>query len=103
MVALRSDELDEMRKAIADGKLPPDALKKYYADEEKAVFGHDFRRDREGRPIEQGLGSAAQPTRNSIEAYRIYHSKDPDFAEQLAHMEANLAKYQARRRAAAGV
>jgi hypothetical protein len=103
VVALRTDELDEMRKAIADGKLPPDALEKYYEEEAKAVFGHNYKTDRDGKPIEQGIGSASQPSANSVAAYEAYCKHEPDFAANLARMKANLAKYQAKLKAAAGV
>jgi hypothetical protein len=97
VVALRTEELDDMRKQIADGKLPADAIQKYLADEEKAVFGFDFKRDRHGKPIEQGIGSAAQPSENSVKAYELYGRDEPDYQTNLARMRKELAEHQKRR------
>ncbi|MGB6658481.1 MAG: hypothetical protein WBE48_26430 [Xanthobacteraceae bacterium] len=36
------------------------------------VFGVDYKTDKRGEPIEQGKGSAAQPTQQSIDAYAKY-------------------------------
>jgi hypothetical protein len=99
VVALRTDELDEMRKLIEAGKLPPNAIEQHYKDEEKHVFGFDFKRDAKGKPIEVGIGSAAQPSANSVAAYEIYGVKEPDYATHLARMRKELADYQAKRKA----
>lgn len=64
----------------------------------KNVFGADYKKDRKGTPIEQGLGSAAQPTQQSIEAYKKYHKDDPDFAENLKKMETALAEFRAKKK-----
>jgi hypothetical protein len=48
MVALRQDEWDE---------LTPAEKKQHLEDEAKNVFGHDHKKDRHGKPIEQGIGS----------------------------------------------
>jgi hypothetical protein len=32
------------------------------------VFGHNYRRDKDGTPIETGIGSATQPSREHLEA-----------------------------------
>jgi hypothetical protein len=99
MVSLRNDEIETIREDMAIGKLPPDALKTHFADEERRVFGSEFKRDRDGTPIENGIGSAAQPSKNSVEAYKIWGRNDPDFAANLASMERALAAHEARRRA----
>lgn len=96
MVTKTAQELDEMREQIANGELPPDAIKQYYADEARNVYGHDFKRDRSGKPIEQGHGSAQNMTRNSIEAYKKYGSAEPDFERHLARMQKELAEADAR-------
>jgi hypothetical protein len=93
------EELDEMRAEIAAGTLPPDAIKQYYADERRNVFGFDHKVDRSGKPIEQGIGSPGNQSRNSIEAYRKYHSHEPDFEKTLARMMRELAESDARRAA----
>jgi hypothetical protein len=43
--------------------------------EEIAIWGAGFRRDRNGKPIEQGLGSADNPTENSFKAIEKYEGK----------------------------
>ena len=83
---------------IASGKLPPDAIERHYEAEAKNVFGHDAKKVK-GQYVEQGFGSAINQTRNSIEAYRKYHSGDPDFAETLARMERELVETNRRRAA----
>jgi hypothetical protein len=70
------------------------------ADED--VFGVGFQRDRNGKPIETGLGSASQPTVQSIEAYikeqteRRKNGPEPGYEQHLARMRKNLADFQAR-------
>jgi hypothetical protein len=86
--------------------LSPAKLKQYHADEENAVFGVGHKHTRHGDPIEQGLGSLAQPTLQSIKAYEKYGRGEPDFDKQLADMKARLAEYnehrsKGRKRAAA--
>jgi hypothetical protein len=98
MTTKTTEELDEMRNLIALGRLPPDAIERYYEDETRNVFGHDVKFDDEGHPIEQGLGSAQQPTRNSVDAYKRWGSEEPGYHERLAQMEADLAAFQARRK-----
>jgi hypothetical protein len=51
-----------------------DGLTKEDAEEEmaKRVFGHDYRRDKHGNPIEQGIGSASQQT----EHHKRYAAKE---------------------------
>lgn len=61
------------------------------------VFGDNYKRDSRGHPIEQGVGSAAQPTQQSIDAYRRYCQHEPDYAEHLKKMEADLAAFRARK------
>ena len=64
------------------------------------VFGENYKRDARGRPIEEGVGSAAQPTQQSIDAYRRYCQHEPGYAEHLKKMEADLAAHRARKKAA---
>jgi hypothetical protein len=104
VVSLTQQEIDDMRDLIADGKIPRDAFEQYAAAVEKAVFGVDVKHDRNGNPIEQGIGSALHPTRNSIDAYKAHQlgnkfGPEPGFNEYLAKMEADLAAYEAKRAA----
>jgi hypothetical protein len=100
MVTKTEQELAEMKELIQKGELPPDAIKQYYADERRNVFGFDHKTDRNGKPVEQGVGSAGNQSRNSIEAFKKYHAHEPDFEKQLSRMERELAETNARRRAA---
>jgi hypothetical protein len=79
--------------------LPPDAIKQYYADERRNVFGFDHKTDRSGKPIEQGVGSAQNQSRNSINAYKRFCSHEPEFEKTVARMEKELAESDARRAA----
>jgi hypothetical protein len=102
MVTLTNDELTEMRMKVQSGELPPDAIKRHYEDERRNVFGHDHK-VRNGKPVEQGYGSAQNQTKNSVEAYKKYHSADVDYEKTLARLEKELAESNARRAAERGV
>jgi len=99
MVTLRTDELEEMQVAIDAGKLPADAIKRHFAEEEQRVFGN-APRGRDGKPIEQGIGSAANPSENSVRDYETFCKDEPDFKMNLAKMKADLAAHQAKHRPA---
>jgi hypothetical protein len=99
MVTKTVDELNEMRAEIAAGTLPPDAIKQYYADERRNVFGFDHKVDRSGKPIEQGIGSPGNQSRNSIEAFKKFHMHEPDAEKTIARMERELAETNTRRAA----
>lgn len=100
-----------MNDLAADNKIPRDWWDRYQEACEKQVFGHDVRHDRHGEPIEQGKGSASQPSRNSLEAYKANQlgrktAPDPDFKEQCQRMEDEIKAFEAKqseRRAAAKV
>lgn len=90
------EEIDEMS---------PAELRAYREDQRRTVFGHDSKTDRKGHPIEQGIGSPAHPTRNSIDAYK--HTQlvrmsepEPGFPENLKRMEDELAEFEANRKVA---
>jgi hypothetical protein len=100
MVTLTATELDEMKAKVAAGELPVDAVKQHFDAEDRNVYGHDAKRRRDGSYIEQGVGSAGNQSRNSIEAYKKYCSHEPDFEKTVARMEKELAETNARRRAA---
>jgi|SRR6476619_7199690 hypothetical protein len=99
MVTKTAQEIDEMRAEIAAGTLPPDAIKRYREEEDRNVFGHDAKKRRDGSYIEQGIGSPGNQSRNSIEAYKKYHSNEPDFERTVARMEKELTESDARRAA----
>jgi hypothetical protein len=83
--------------------LPPEARRKLMREARDIatgnVFGVGHRKDRNGTPIEQGVGSSGNQTRASIDAYIKYNSGAPDFQETLARMEKEYAECQARRKA----
>jgi hypothetical protein len=63
----------------------------------RAVFGANHEVDRLNRPIEDGRGSARNQTRQSVEAYRRHGKDEPDYKENLARMEKELAETNERR------
>jgi hypothetical protein len=93
------DELDEIEARIEAGELPPDYIVRHYAAAEANVFGFDHGKDAKGKPIEQGLGSPGNMTRQSIESYRKWGASELDYERHLARMEAQLAECAARRAA----
>jgi hypothetical protein len=102
LVTKTAEEIAEMRAEIQAGTLPPDALKRYREEEDRNVYGYDAVKRRDGSYEEQGYGSAKNMTRNSIEAFRRYHSHSPTFERDLAIMEKQLAECDARRAAERG-
>ncbi len=56
-VHLTEDERAEAQEMIRKGELPPDALERQAESEAKNVFGADARKDRNGKFVEQGIGS----------------------------------------------
>lgn len=61
-VTYTREELDAMRDEEARGVVPRGFLADLKERIDKAVFGHDFKRDSRNRPIEQGLGSPGHET-----------------------------------------
>ena len=106
-INLSQAELDEIEEAIEAGDLPKDFLDRYFKAVEDNVFGADHKKTRKGDPIEQGLGSAGNQTKNSVDSYKKYCNPenpkatdpDPNFKENLARMVAELAEADARRAA----
>jgi hypothetical protein len=95
VVSLSQAEMDEIHDLIAKGQLSSDFLDRHHAAVRANVFGHDHKTDRDGNPIEQGLGSAINQTRNSINAYRRYAKYEPDYTVEgfnaaIKRMEAEL-------------
>jgi hypothetical protein len=96
IITLSQAELDEIETAMSAGQLPADFLDRYYAAVQENVFGRDHKTDRQGNPIEQGIGSSGNQTRNSINAYKKYGKYEADFtpekfAADVKRMEAELA------------
>ncbi len=61
------------------------------------VFGVGHRTDIKGHPIEMGIGSPLNQSRQSIESYKRYHHTEPDFEDNLKRLEAQLAECEKRR------
>ena len=98
-LTLSPEEIDEIEAGMAAGTLPPDYLDRCDDAREANVFGRDHKKDRQGNPIEQGIGSAANQTANSLAAYNKYCNPnnpkavdpDPNFEENFKRMKAELA------------
>ena len=67
--------------------MSPEEIKVYLEEETKAVFGHNYRRDRQGKPIEDGIGSPLNPGPNHYGAIEKYEG-----AEAAAAARARDAK-----------
>jgi hypothetical protein len=57
-------------------ELTPEEQRAHQAQEDRIVFGHDFQRDRNGNPIEVGVGSPGNPSINSLAAIRKWEGED---------------------------
>jgi hypothetical protein len=99
-IMLSEAELDEVEAKVAAGEFPPDWFQKYYAAIEANVFGFDHKK-KDGKPVEQGLGSPGNQTQASVDAYRKWCTAEPDYERNLARLEKELADSRARRAAAA--
>lgn len=94
-------ELADMQRLIDQGLLPKDAIDQYYEDQRKATFGENYKEDRNGDPIEQGIGSKAHPSQSSIAAYiknqteRRHGGPEKGYEENLARMQNELDEYNA--------
>lgn len=54
--------------------LSPAELRTYRAVQEANVFGHDHKKDAQGRPIEQGIGSPGNENINHVRALEAQKS-----------------------------
>jgi len=63
------------------------------------VYGEGFKRDKNGKPIEQGRGSPGNQTRQSVDACERWRKNDPDYHDNLARMKRELAACEAQRKA----
>lgn len=99
------EEIDEIKAMMEAGALPRDYLDRHFEAVEKNVFGEDHRKDKHGEPIEQGIGSPGNMTRNCIEAYiknqteRRNGPPEKGYEETLARMEAELEACNEKRKA----
>jgi hypothetical protein len=63
-ITLRQEEIEEAKYRIEIGELPPNFFELHEEAKAKATFGHDYKRDRNGKPIEQGVGSPGNESIN---------------------------------------
>ena len=95
-ITLSQTEIYEIEQLIALEKLPRDFLDRHLEEVRKNVFGHDHKVDKNGHPIEQGIGSAGNMTQNAIDAYKKYAKYEEGYSkekydETVKRMEAELA------------
>jgi hypothetical protein len=98
VINLTTEELNECAGRISAGELPPDYLKRHFDAVNANVFGLDAPKDKAGLRVEQGLGSPRNQTRQSIDAFKKWHSQDPNFERDLAVMEKQLEASDRQRR-----
>jgi hypothetical protein len=113
MVSFSVDAEKYLEKALADlrvGSLreaPREHRRRILRDMEAItnaqVFGPDHKKDANGQPLEQGIGSQFNVTRQHVEAYianQITRRDTPEagYEENLAAMRAQLEICEARRR-----
>lgn len=97
-------EIDDIKAMMESGQLARDYLDRHYDAVEKNVFGHDHKKDKNGEPIEQGIGTPGNMTRNCIDAYiknqteRRSGPPEAGFDETVKRMEAELAVCEGRRK-----
>lgn len=56
--------------------LTPEEKAAHLAAEEVTTFGTGFKRDRDGAPIEQGIGSPGRETKNHLQSIRRYEGEE---------------------------
>jgi|SRR5579863_1349765 len=98
------------RKVENISLLPKDVRKEIKAEAKRIaqneVFGVGHKLDKDGNPVEQGLGTRGNMTQQCIDAYiknqteRSPNGPEPNYEENLAQMRKDLAACNARRLAA---
>ena len=104
-ITLSQAELDEIEGLISAGQLAPDFMERHLEAVARNVFGVDHKTDQDNSLIEQGIGSPANQSRNSINAYKKYAKyefgyNEEEFKKNCLRMEAELAACNAARAAA---
>jgi hypothetical protein len=75
--------------------MTPDQIAAYHADEELTVFGRNklnepsFTRDKNGKPVEQGIGAPGRETGNHFASIRKYEGEDAYFKACSALWKSN--------------
>lgn len=62
------EEIAELKEAEARGELPKGTMADLKERIDKQVFGADFKRDKNGKPIEVGIGTLLNPSINDYRA-----------------------------------
>jgi hypothetical protein len=98
---------EKLRQRANRPDTPPavreDLLRQAVAQEKNDVFGVGHKTDRNGKPIEQGIGTAGNQTSHSIDAYILAQTvwrkggPEPGYEQHLARMKRELAECEARR------
>lgn len=97
-VTLSESELQEISDQIDNDLLPKDYLRKYRENLVNVVFGHGHQVDKQGRPIEQGMGSAQNMTQHAIDAFTRFNKDKEGYEKELAVLQRQLVESNARRR-----
>jgi hypothetical protein len=94
---LTAEEVEWMEGLIAQNLLPKNWFELCDDARDRFVFGEDFKIDRNGTPIENGLGSPGNMTAQSVAAYEKWCRDEPDHGRHLARMRKLLAEQQVKR------
>jgi hypothetical protein len=70
VLCLSADDVASIKQEISLGLLPPDWFQQCEEARAKNTFGADYKRDRHGRPIEQGIGSLGNESLNHFHALK---------------------------------
>ena len=74
--------------------MTPEQIAEYKRAELLNVFGHDVKFDRQGRPIEQGIGSIGNESHNHFLALEKYEGKAAaDAARQRANKRLGMDRW----------
>jgi hypothetical protein len=92
VVTLTEDEIADARQQIALGALPPDFFELHKAAVARHVFGDDYKTDKHGHPIEQGIGSKGNETANHFQAIKKNEERGLELPGTYERMVAELWK-----------
>lgn len=71
--------------------MSPDELKAYNRGQQDIVYGSDAKRGKNGKPIEQGIGSPGRCNENHFAAIRNTEGPEAEKAARVAEREARKA------------
>jgi hypothetical protein len=70
VISLTQEERESIQARMAVGELPTNYFDMITEATARNVFGHDHKKDRHGRPIEQGHGARGHETANHFAALK---------------------------------